>query len=42
MCNLFGMNVYGTIQIIHYSLLIKESRILAPIHQASWLVPQCT
>ena len=22
--------------------LIKESRILAPIHQASWLVPQCT
>ncbi len=21
---------------------IKESRILAPIHQASWLVPQCT
>jgi type I restriction enzyme S subunit len=20
----------------------KESRILAPIHQASWLVPQCT
>ena len=27
---------------IPQSSVTKESRILAPIHQASWLVPQCT
>ena len=32
----------GKIRSAFDDILNKESRILAPIHQASWLVPQCT
>ena len=39
--NYTGYNVSQNI-IPNTQYLTKESRILAPIHQASWLVPQCT